>query len=158
METLSALAFLPENPQQLKTFFSAAKTELLEGGMADLIKFKMQLKVLTDLCKKFNDDKEIKAAIIAECLLNPEHEIVSYQERAKYDFSRCNDEELTQLLEYEIEVKKAIADRKVWLKTIKDNYAITKEPKPKEFFNADGSEIMPAIKGKTDVVSVKFKK
>jgi len=158
MEALSALALMPETPAQKFSFFTAGKTELLEGGEADLIKFKMQLKVLTDLCKMFNDDKEIKAAIITECLLNPEHEIVSYQERAKYDFSGCNDEELTQLLEYEIEVKKAIADRKVWLKTIKDNYAITKEQKPKEFFNADGSEIMPAIKGKTDVVSVKFKK
>ena len=151
-KAISTLTILPTTKVQINDYTNQIKRSILSGEY-DLLNIAKVLKSLGTIAETLLKDEEIKEAIHDEAdkwhEKTFEHVNCKFQKRetAKYDFSICEDSELTMLENEEKRIKAAIKARKEYLKTLKD-FAVNQET---------GEVIKPATKTITSSLVITLK-
>jgi hypothetical protein len=127
MNELQKIFNLPETRQDIQVYVSKIKETILNGENDPLQILKM-LKVFELIIDELKTDPEIKSIIEIEADYYAEKTIEIYgckftkQERPYYDFSVCNDSELTSLNTQSAILKENIKEREAFLKVVPENF------------------------------------
>lgn len=126
-KAISTLTVLPTTKAQISDYINQVKQSILSGEY-DLLNIAKVLKSLGTIAETLLKDEEIKEAIQDEAdkwhEKTFEHVNCKFQKRetANYDFSICEDSELTMLENEKRRIDAAVKARKDFLKTLKDFY------------------------------------
>jgi len=130
MSTLSTLSLFETSKQQRKTFAEDVIARLADG-QADPLKVHLQVKMMENIIEIFTDRKKypqtafeyqglvLEAAERQGKKFQYQNAEFSIKEvGTSYDFSKCNDPEMTALLAEQEAVKKLVEGRKDFLKVL----------------------------------------
>jgi uncharacterized protein YbcC (UPF0753/DUF2309 family) len=152
MTELSKIFILPETRQDIQNYVSNVKLNILNGEN-DPLKVLKNLKVLENIIDELKNDSEIKELIQNEADKFAEKTIEIYgakitkSERTEWDFSECNDSELSKLENALFQTKAEIKRRQYFLKVC-----------PSNFVNMETGEVInQATKKSKSIISVTLK-
>lgn len=119
--TSSVLSFFETDKQQRKSFVDNVLMQLSEGSV-DALKVHLQLKCMEDVCEQIKADAFYKNNLLDEAAKNGKkfmYQNAEFQIKeagVKYDYSQCNDPELSQMLQDADALNKKVKVRQEMLK------------------------------------------
>jgi len=129
---------IPTNKLGIQTYTINFKNQMLEGNI-DPLKGKQLVKIMGDVAKSLNDDKELQelwkdtADRWTEKTFSYNGMEITKTSRKTYNFLACNDSKYDELISQLEKLKLEIKDREEFLKAIKEPIS-----------NLDGEIINPA--------------
>jgi len=151
MSVMSVVNLMPSNKEQLAVFKKGIKDAIVDGDV-DPLKALQQLKMIEKVLDVLTD-KDVEKTILAEAQKYHRQELSElngskYEIKevgVKYDFSVCNDNTLTELLEKKADLDDKIKQRRDFLKTI---------PQDTDTYGADGVCLCRPAKSSTTKVVI----
>lgn len=150
---ISQLSYLPETRDQQARFVEMAKQEIL-NGVFDAKELLFRKKIIEDTLDQIFKDEDVKKHLMSEIEkygkggAGYEGAKIEIGGKKEYDYSKCNDSEMNDLILKQEEIKKKVAERAKFLQTLQKPVA-----------NPDTGELIyPAAYTQTDYFKVSFPK
>lgn len=157
LTSLSILSLFQTTKEQRQSFANDVISRLIEGE-ADPLQVHLQVKCTEDIIKQITSSDAYRKAIVEESEKRGEKSFQFHNAKfeiketgVKYDWSKCEDPELVELLDKQEKLDKEVKARQDFLKTI---------PAKGMVIVADGGEpvtIYPPAKSSTTNVAVTLK-
>jgi len=144
---------LPETKQEIQLYAQQLAARILEGDKDPLLIFK-EIKIMKELIKEVESKQNVKDYVFEEAEKHGKNfdlhncNFLIKEAGVKYDYSKCNDDELILLHSQAEELKEAIKERENFLKNL---------PKESEVFNSEGVQVLRPTKKSTTSLTIKIK-
>lgn len=158
MTTTSILSLFETNKEQRQSF-ALGVVDSLEAGSVDPLKVHLQVKCMEDIIKLLNANSIYKNRVLEAAQAYGEKsfqfnnaKIEIKETGVKYDFSKCDDPVLADLLAKQEALDKEVKARQDMLKTVSEKGLIVTDPESGETFT-----VYPPAKSSTTNVAVTLK-
>ncbi|MDP3452277.1 MAG: hypothetical protein Q8R90_04920 [Bacteroidales bacterium] len=154
METaISQFTYLPANKAERETFVQMCVDEIT-SGFRNPLELEIMLKNLEETVNAIRKHPDVKDAIQIEAEKYKEKTFKAFgcsitkTSRTVYDFSNCGDSQYHELKEKEAEIKTAVKDREIFLKSIKPGMSIADSD--------TGEQLYPPQTSTTEFLTIKL--
>jgi hypothetical protein len=157
--TTTSLLALFETDKSQRQDFAMRVVDALENGQVDPLKVHLQVKCMEDIIKQINANSIYKSRVLEAAQAYGEKtfqfnnaKIEIKETGVKYDFSKCEDPILDDLLAKQEALDKEVKSRQEMLKTVSEKGLIITDPGSGETFT-----VYPPAKSSTTNVAVTLK-